>query len=100
MPKPLTCRQARKGDEGACTEPRAPNLCHGGHNYQEWHSLSPEGPEAKAFGSNMRDVCFPKCFWSPSNIAKYYGKTNPSMWLEDYQLVCRVGRADNDLFII
>jgi hypothetical protein len=30
----------------------------------------------------------------------YDGKTNPSVWLEDYRLVCRAGGADHELFII
>jgi hypothetical protein len=34
------------------------------------------------------------------NIAKYNSKTNPSVWLEDYRLVCRASRANADLFII
>jgi hypothetical protein len=36
----------------------------------------------------------------PSNIAKYNGKINPSVWLEDYRLTCRAGWANDDLFII
>jgi len=31
---------------------------------------------------------------------KYTGETNPGMWLEDYQLACRAGGVNNDLFII
>jgi hypothetical protein len=27
-------------------------------------------------------------------------ETNPSVWLEDYRLMCKPGRANNDLFII
>jgi hypothetical protein len=48
----------------------------------------------------MRDACFPKHFWVPNNIIKYDSKTNPSIWLEDYRLACRAGRADSDMFII
>jgi hypothetical protein len=36
----------------------------------------------------------------PNNIIKYADKTNPSIWLEDYCLACRVGGKDDDLFII
>jgi hypothetical protein len=36
----------------------------------------------------------------PGNIVKYDGKTNPSVWLEDYHLACRVGGANDDHFII
>jgi hypothetical protein len=39
-------------------------------------------------------------FRRPNNIIKYDGKTNPSVWLEDYRRACRVGGADNNLFII
>jgi hypothetical protein len=31
---------------------------------------------------------------------KYAGKTNPGLWLEDYQFACRAGGADSDYFII
>jgi hypothetical protein len=30
----------------------------------------------------------------------YDGKTNPSVWLEDYRLVCRAVGAGTDFFII
>jgi hypothetical protein len=43
---------------------------------------------------------FPRHFRAPNNIIKYDGKTNPSIWLEDYRLACRVGEADDDMFII
>jgi hypothetical protein len=36
---------------------------------------------------------------SAGNIAKYDGKTNPSVWLEDYCLTCSAGGANDDLFI-
>jgi hypothetical protein len=52
------------------------------------------------FRSNVRDAYFLRCFWAPSNVVKYDGKTNPSVWLEDYRLACRVGRVDDELFII
>jgi hypothetical protein len=48
----------------------------------------------------MRDAQFPRRFQAPSNIVKYDGKTNPSVWLEDFCLACRVGGANDDLFII
>jgi hypothetical protein len=43
---------------------------------------------------------FLKCFWALNNVIKYEGKTNPSVWLEDYRLTCRASVADDDLFII
>jgi hypothetical protein len=39
-------------------------------------------------------------FWAPNNVIKYDGKTNPSVWLEDYCLACRASGTDDDLFII
>jgi hypothetical protein len=88
------------GDEGAHAEHHACNPRHGRHNDQERCDLSLEGPGPEAFGSNMHDTCFPKHFRAPNNIVKYDGKTNPSIWLEDYRLTCRADRAHNDLFII
>jgi hypothetical protein len=34
------------------------------------------------------------------NVQKYAGETNPGLWLEDYELACQAGGADNDTFII
>jgi hypothetical protein len=48
----------------------------------------------------VHDVCFPKRFRAPNKVIKYDGKTNPSVWLEDYCLACRAGGANDDLFII
>jgi hypothetical protein len=48
----------------------------------------------------MHDACFPRNIRVPGNVVKYDGKTKPNIWLEDYHLTCRVGRAINDLFII
>jgi hypothetical protein len=48
----------------------------------------------------MRNTHFLRCFQAPSNIAKYYSKVNPRIWLEDYRLMCRAGGANDDLFII
>jgi hypothetical protein len=54
----------------------------------------------KAFESTMWDARFPRRFSASNNIVKYDSKTNPDIWLEDYHLTCRAGRADDDLFII
>jgi hypothetical protein len=35
-----------------------------------------------------------------TNVPRYDGDTNPSMWLKDYRLACHAGGAMNDLFII
>ena len=40
------------------------------------------------------------CFYTPPNIVKYSRDTNPTVWLEDFCLAYRAGRADDDLFII
>jgi hypothetical protein len=36
----------------------------------------------------------------PDNVVKYDGKTNPIIWLEDYCLTCKVGGANEELFIV
>jgi hypothetical protein len=51
------------------------------------------------FGSNVRDTWFLEHFQAPNNVVNYDGKTNPSVWLEDYHLACRVHGADDDPFI-
>jgi hypothetical protein len=43
---------------------------------------------------------FPSWFRAPPNIIKYSGDTNPAVWLEDFRLTCRAGRANDDVFII
>jgi hypothetical protein len=84
----------------ACTEYRTRNMSREGRSDWERHDLCLEGSGPKAFGSNMRDACFPRHFRVPNNIIKYDGKTNPSVWLENYCFTCSAGRADDDLFII
>jgi hypothetical protein len=98
--EPRARRQACRGNDGVHTKYHAHNQHHDGHIDRDQCSLSPEGPGPKAFGSNVRDACFPKNFRAPNNIVKYDSETNPSVWLEDYRLACRAGRADNDLFNI
>jgi hypothetical protein len=48
----------------------------------------------------MCDTCFPIRFRAPNSVVKYDDKTNPSVWLEDYHLTGRAGRADDHFFII
>jgi hypothetical protein len=36
----------------------------------------------------------------PGNVIRYDIKTNHNIWLEDYCLMCRAGRANDDPFII
>jgi hypothetical protein len=40
------------------------------------------------------------CLRLEYNIVKYDSKTNPSVWLVVYCIACRVGGADDDIFII
>jgi hypothetical protein len=48
----------------------------------------------------VRDARFRSCFRAPTNVPRYDGDTNPSVWLEDYLLACHTGGATDDLFII
>jgi hypothetical protein len=48
----------------------------------------------------MHDARFPKHFRAPGNAIKYDNKTNPSIWLENYCLVCKADRVNDDHFII
>jgi hypothetical protein len=48
----------------------------------------------------MHDGHFPKCFRALGNVVKYDSKTNPSVYLEDYYLMCRVGGVHDDFYII
>jgi hypothetical protein len=100
MPRASDTPSGSQGDEGAHIEHLTCNLHPDGSNDQERCSPSLEGLGPKEFGSNVCDACFPRCFCDPNNIIEYDGKTNPSIWLEDYCLVCRAGGADDDLFII
>jgi hypothetical protein len=48
----------------------------------------------------VHDAHFSRTFRASSNITKYDGKTNPSVWLEDYHLAHQVGNGNDDLFVI
>jgi hypothetical protein len=61
-------------------------------------SPSQRGP--RAFGRSIRDAKFPSRFRAPTNVPRYDGDTNPSIWLEDYRLACHAGGATDDLFVI
>jgi hypothetical protein len=98
--EPSVRRRTHGGNEGMHTEYHGCNLYHDGRSVRERHNLRIEGPGPKAFESNVREACFSKHFWAPNTIVKYDGKTNPSVWLQDYQLMRRVVGVDNDLFII
>jgi hypothetical protein len=90
--------QACQGVEGMCSEHREHNPRRGGWNNREGSSLSPMGLGPQAFRSNVRDTCFPNCCQELNNVAKYDGKTNPSIWLEDYHFTgkaCRTSSSSN-----
>ena len=95
----LDARRCTYGDprEGAR---RGYHPHHGGrYDSGEDRSLSPGLPGPQAFAQHILDAAIPPRYRPPTNIPKYYGETNPGLWLEDYQLACQDGGADNDNFI-
>jgi hypothetical protein len=48
----------------------------------------------------MRDAMFPSWFRAPTNVPRYDGDTNPSVWLENYRLACHAGGATDNLFLV
>ena len=65
----------------------------------DW-SMSPDPPGPRTFTRVIRRAHLPQRFRPPENVLKYTGETNPGMWLEDYQLACRAGGVNDDLFVI
>jgi hypothetical protein len=63
--------------------------------FKEIQESSPKRAGPKAFRSTMHDTRFLKHFRASSNVIKYNGKTNTSIWLDDYRLACKAGRADD-----
>jgi hypothetical protein len=63
-------------------------------------SWSPNQRGPRAFGQSIRDMKFPSHFRALTNVPRYDGDTNPSIWLEDYRLACHAGGATDDLFVI
>jgi hypothetical protein len=63
-------------------------------------SWSPSQRGPRAFGRSIHDAKFPSRFWALTNVPRYDGDTNPSVWLEDYRLACHAGGATNDHFVI
>jgi hypothetical protein len=61
------------------------------------HSWSPNQRGPRAFGKSIRDTKFLSRFRAPTNVPRYDGDTDPSMWLKDYQLACHTGAATDDL---
>jgi hypothetical protein len=63
-------------------------------------SWSPNQWGPRSFSRSIRDAKFPSLFRAPTNVPRYDGDTNPSVWLEDYRLACHAGGATDDLFVI
>jgi hypothetical protein len=63
-------------------------------------SWSPNQRAPWAFGRTICDAKFPSRFQAPTNVPRYSGDTNPSVWLEDYRLKCHAGGATDDLFVM
>jgi hypothetical protein len=78
---------------------RGRGRCHDSADDRE-RSWSPNQRGPWDFGRSICDAKFPSRFWDPTNVLRYDGNTNPSVWLEDYQLACHAGGATDDLFVI
>jgi hypothetical protein len=74
----------------------------GGDRYdsREDRSPSPEPPGPRVFSQDIRNAPFPTWFWQPANVTKYYGVTNPELWLDDYRLAYQLGGMNDDCFIM
>jgi hypothetical protein len=70
------------------------------NNDDRERSWSPNQQGPQAFGRSIRDAKFPSRFRAPTNVPRYNGDNNPSVWLEDYRLACHAGGATDDLFMI
>ena len=96
----IDARRHTHGDVGEGAS-RGYHPHHGGrYDSGEDRSPSPSLPEPQAFGRHILNAAFPPWYRPPTNIPKYYGETNPGLWLKDYRLACQAGGADNDDFII
>jgi hypothetical protein len=60
-------------------------------------SCSPNQRGPRAFGQSVRDARLPSRFRASTNVPRYDGDTNPSMWLEDSRLACHTGGVTNAL---
>ena len=56
----------------------------GRYDSGEDRSPSPDLPGSQAFGRHILNATFPPRYRPPTNIPKYFGETNPGLWLEDY----------------
>jgi hypothetical protein len=69
-------------------------------DHDEDQSLSPSRPGPQAFGRHILRAPVPQQTWAPTNITKYLGQSNPSLWVGDYRLACQAGGVDHDNFVI
>lgn len=62
------------------------------------HERSPSPPRSgpHTFGRVIRKAQFPVKVRAPTNISKYDGFLNPSVWLQDYRLACRMVEIKDD----
>jgi hypothetical protein len=72
----------------------------GRYDSREDRSPMPEPPGTRLFSREIRTASFPQRFRQPTSIVKYNGETDPRVWLNDYRLVCQLGRATTDEVII
>ena len=72
----------------------------GCYDSSEDQSPNPSLPGPPAFGRHILNAAFPPRYRPSTNIPKYFGETNPGLWLKDHRLACQAGGADNDDFII
>ena len=84
------CRAAvRAGDTGPSRTIEGSSETRPGHGRRsDDRSPSPNGLAPWAFGRRIQRAPFPQRFQPPTNIARYTGKTNPGIWLEDFLLAC------------
>jgi hypothetical protein len=66
----------------------------------EDQSLSPNLLGPQAFDRCILNTALPPRYRLPTNVPKYSGETNLSLWLKDYWLACQADGADSDYFII
>jgi hypothetical protein len=69
-------------------------------DYDRDRSWSPNQRGPRAFGQSICDAKFSSRFRAPTNVPRYDGDTNPSVWLEDYRLACHTGGATDNIFVI
>jgi hypothetical protein len=63
-------------------------------------SWTPNQQGPRTFGWTIHNAKVPSHFRDPTNVPRYDGDTNHSMWLDDYRLACHAGGGTDDLFVI